>query len=380
LNGAFAHWTTKVYAPLGQALLPLMLALVVAGVLGNVLQTGPMFTTQPLKPDFKRMNPANAFRRIFSMRTLWELGKMAGKFLLLGAVCAVFAWKARGLAEAVVHVLPNRLAGLFRDMFVQTSLYVLLVLGLAAVVDLLFTRREYGKKMRMSRREVRDEMRRRDGDPAIKSKRRQQSRELLRKARSLARVHEADVVLTNPTHYAVALRYRPGKMVGPVVIAKGAGTLAAMIRRLAGRHQVPVMRIRRLPARSIVTATSTTPCPRRCMATLRRCTARCGSAREQWHEDALEPDVGRPPRPGAGSVGDRRAGGVVRAHPADAAGLPAGGEHQHGAADPAGDVLHRFAAEVLHVPNHPAVVHAVPVVAECIGDAPDPGRRAMRAG
>lgn len=243
LNGAFAHWTTTVYAPLGQALLPLMLALIVAGVLGNVLQTGPMFTTEPLKPDFKRMNPANAFRRIFSMRTLWELGKMAGKFVLLGAVCAVFAWKARGLAEAVVHVLPNRLAGLFRDMFVQTSLYVLLVLGLAAVVDLLFTRREYGKKMRMSRREVRDEVRRRDGDPAIKSKRRQQSRELLRKTRSLARVHEADVVLTNPTHYAVALRYRPGKMVGPVVIAKGAGTLAAMIRRLAGRHQVPVMRI-----------------------------------------------------------------------------------------------------------------------------------------
>ncbi len=243
LDGAFTHWTASVYAPLGQAVLPLVLALVVAGVLGNVLQTGPMFTTQPLKPDFKRMNPANAFKRIFSMRTLWELGKMSAKFVLLGTVCAVFAWKARGLAEAVVQVLPHRIGGLFRDMFVQTSLYVLLVLGLAALVDLLFTRREYMRKMRMSRREVRDEVRRRDGDPAIKSKRRQQSRELLRKTRALARVHEADVIITNPTHYAVALRYRPGKMVGPVVIAKGAGTLAAMIRRLAGRHQVPVMRV-----------------------------------------------------------------------------------------------------------------------------------------
>lgn len=243
LNGAFANWALQVYAPLGQALLPLVLALVIAGVLGNLLQTGPMFTTQPLKPDFKRMNPANAFRRIFSMRTLWELGKMTVKFLLLGTVCAVFAWKARGLAEAVVRVMPQRLASLFSDMFVQTSLYVLLVLALVAVTDLLFTRREYMRKMRMSRREVRDEVRRREGDPTIKSKRRQQSRELLRKTRALARVHEADVVITNPTHVAVAVRYRPGKMLGPVVIAKGAGTLAAMIRRLAGRHQVPIMRV-----------------------------------------------------------------------------------------------------------------------------------------
>ncbi|WP_414608448.1 flagellar biosynthesis protein FlhB [Stenotrophomonas pavanii] len=243
LNAAFVHWTVRAYGPVGQAVLPLVLALLVTGLLGNLLQTGPMFTAQPLKPDFKRMNPANALRRIFSMRTLWELGKMTAKFLLLGAVCAVFAWKARGLAEAVIQVLPQRVGALFRDMFVQTSLYVLLVLGLVAVADLLFTRREYMRKMRMSRREVRDEVRRRDGDPAIKSKRRQQSRELLRKTRALARVHEADVVLTNPTHVAVALRYRPGKMLGPVVIAKGAGSLAAIIRRLAGRHQVPVMRL-----------------------------------------------------------------------------------------------------------------------------------------
>lgn len=243
LDGAFAAWTSRVYAPVSQALAPLVLALVVAAVLGNVLQTGPMFTTHPLKPDFKRMNPANALRRIFSMRTLWELGKLVGKFALLALVGVLFAWKARALVESVASTIPQRLGGLLLSTFVKSSLYVLLVLALVALTDLLFTRREFMRKMRMSRRELKDEVRRRDGDPTIKSKRKQQLRELLKKAKALARVGESDVVLTNPTHVAVALRYRPGETLGPVVVAKGAGVMAARIRSLASRHRVPTLRM-----------------------------------------------------------------------------------------------------------------------------------------
>jgi len=243
INAAFAGWIARLYAPATQALAPLLLALIVAAVLGNVLQTGPMFTTHPLKPDLKRMNPANTFRRIFSLRTVWELGKLAGKFALLAAVGAVFAWKARALVEAVALTLPQRLGELALSAFVTASLYVLMVLALVALTDLLFTRREFMRKMRMSRRELKEEMRRRDGDPAIKSKRRQQQRELVRKARAIARVGDSDVVLTNPTHVAVALRYRPGETMGPVVVAKGAGLIARRIRSVAARHGVPMLRL-----------------------------------------------------------------------------------------------------------------------------------------
>jgi flagellar biosynthetic protein FlhB len=242
LNIAFVAWTSHAYAPVWQALSPLVLGLLIAAVAGNVLQTGPIFTTHPFKPDFSRMNPAQAIKRVLSMRTLWELGKLLLKTLLLAAVCVSFVKQARALSEATVTALPQRMGSLLLSTFAKASIYVLLVLALVAIVDLLFTRREFLKKMRMSRRELRDEVKRRDGDPTVKSKQLQQIRELLKKTQALSRVQEADVVVTNPTHVAVALRYRPGQMLAPTVLAKGAGMLSRQIRELATRHRVPIVR------------------------------------------------------------------------------------------------------------------------------------------
>ncbi|TXH77753.1 MAG: EscU/YscU/HrcU family type III secretion system export apparatus switch protein [Lysobacteraceae bacterium] len=241
-DGAFLAWLGNVAAPLWQALTPLALGLVIAAVLGNVVQFGPLLSTHPLKPDFKRMNPAQALKRIFSMRTLWELAKTLLKLSLLTAICAVFVWKAPALIESVSASAPRRLGDLAHGAFVKTSLCVLLVLAAAALADGLFARREYMKKMRMSRRELKEEVKRRDGDPTVKSRQRQQIRELLKKVRALAKVGSADVVVTNPTHVAVALRYRPGETPAPVVLAKGADLLSARIRQLAARHRVPVIR------------------------------------------------------------------------------------------------------------------------------------------
>ncbi|QDH70158.1 EscU/YscU/HrcU family type III secretion system export apparatus switch protein [Marilutibacter alkalisoli] len=243
LDAAFVGWTMTTYAPMGQAVMPLVLGLIVAAILGNFLQTGPIFTTHPLKPDFKRLNPAQVVKRIFSIRTLWELGKLVLKLLLLVGVCAIFVWKGRALIEAVAMTLPQRVGSLLLSTFVKTSIYVLLVLALVALADLLFVRREYMRKMRMSRRELKDEVKQRDGDPSVKSKQKQQIRELLKKARALGRVPDADVVLTNPTHVAVALRYRPGETLAPLVIAKGAGFLSRQIRTVAARHRVPIVRV-----------------------------------------------------------------------------------------------------------------------------------------
>lgn len=241
INGALAAWMAEVYAPFGQALTPVLLTLLVTAVAGNVLQTGMVFSTHPVTPDIKRLNPAQAMKRLFSLRTLWELSKLIVKLGLLGVVAAYAASRAidfvGGLALAPGARVPELLLAVFWD----ASLAVLSVLLLAALLDVLFVRRDFTRKMRMSRRELRDEHKRRDGDPEVKSRQKRLLRDLLRKTRAVPRVGDADFVLTNPTHVAVALQYRPQTMRAPVVLAKGAGFLAARIRAVAARHGVPVV-------------------------------------------------------------------------------------------------------------------------------------------
>lgn len=240
VSAAMLPWLGQTWAPLGQALTPLLLALLVVSVAANVMQTGPVFSSHPVTPDFKRMNPATAFKRLFSMRSLWELGKMGVKFLLLAGVCALVAAQALDLVGAIALGLPARIGQALQSAFVTTSLYVLGVLGVMAVLDWLFVRRDFTRKMRMSRRELRDEHKRRDGDPEVKGKQKRLIRDLLKKTRAIPRVGDADVVLVNPTHIAVALKYTPRTMRAPVVLAKGAGFLAERIRSVAARNGVPV--------------------------------------------------------------------------------------------------------------------------------------------
>lgn len=232
-----AHWS-----PVWQSLTPLALALVVVAVVANLAQTGPVFSAHPITPDFNRMNPAQSLKRLFSMRTVWELGKMLLKLGLLSVLAYMVFRQLRGLTESIAAASPARLPSLALSAFIKTSIYVLLILGLLSVIDLFMTRREFTKKMRMSRRELRDEHKRRDGDPEVKSKQKSLIRDLLKKARSVPRVAEADFVLTNPTHFAVALQYKPTTMRAPIVLAKGAGFMSHRIREVARRHGVPILR------------------------------------------------------------------------------------------------------------------------------------------
>lgn len=238
----FSTWIGHAYAPLMQALAPMLMALVVTAVVANLVQTGPIFSAHPIKPDFKRMNPKNAVQRLFSMRGLWELGKLFFKMSLLTALCFWVAGKVPGFIAAVATATPRDLPSLLLQGVWKTSIYVLLVLGVMALADLLFTRKDYTKRMRMSRREMRDETKQRDGDPEVKSRQKHQIRELLKKVRSLPRVAEADVVLTNPTHFAVALQYHPRTMRAPIIVSKGRGFIANRVRVLATRNGVPVIR------------------------------------------------------------------------------------------------------------------------------------------
>lgn len=239
---ALVHWVGNAFAPAWQALVPAALAVIVVAVAGNVLQTGGVFSGHPLKPDFTRLNPAQTVKRLFGVRTLWELGKLTIK---LGALTA-FVWIAYGHMATTVAAFaqsgPSDAPGLLLGVFAKVATWVLGTLLLLALVDVLFSRREYLRQMRMSRRDLKDEVKRREGDPMIRSKRRRLVIEMLKRSRSIRRVPEADVVMTNPTHVAVALRYRPKTMLAPIVLAKGSDRVAARIRTLAQRNGVPMLR------------------------------------------------------------------------------------------------------------------------------------------
>ena len=237
-----AHWIASAFATAWQTLLPSVFALVVAAVAGHVLQTGPMFSTQPLQPDFSRLNPVKGARRIASLRTAWDLFRLV---LKLGIVGTLAWWLVTSMAPALFASAarsPDDLPAELSQVFARVVKWMLAVLALVALLDLGFSRREFLRKLRMSRRDLKDEHKRHEGDPAIRSKRRRLARELAQRVSSVGKVRDADVVITNPTHVAVALRYRSASMLAPVVVSKGAGWLAARIRREAARHGVPLTR------------------------------------------------------------------------------------------------------------------------------------------
>ncbi len=235
-------WLQETYFPVLQSLTPLALALIVVAIVINVMQTGPIFSTHPITPDFKRLNPMQVVKRLFSMKTLWELGKMFLKMIMLGILCYAMYGQMHELVESVAATSPQYIPMLALKAFIKVSIYVLMIIALTAILDLIMTRRDYMKKMRMSRRDLRDEYKRRDGDPEVKSKQKRLIRDLLKKARAVNKAAEADVIITNPTHFAVAIQYRPATMRAPIVLAKGAGFLSARIREVATRKGVPIMR------------------------------------------------------------------------------------------------------------------------------------------
>jgi len=221
-------------------------ALLGAAVLSNVLQTGPVLTAHPLKADFKRLNPASNLKRLVSPKLLFETIKTFVKLALFAGV----------LYLAIDALLPQLISSMDRDAktlgpFLLHSgrgvaFKLLLVLLLVALVDLLYVRWDFARNMRMSRRELKEEVKRREGDPLVKAKLRELRKEAARRAGSLQRVPEADVLITNPVHLAVALRYRREEMAAPTVIAKGAADHALRMREVARQHAIPIVEDRPL--------------------------------------------------------------------------------------------------------------------------------------
>lgn len=220
---------------------PVFALLVVFAILANLGQTGPVFTFVPLKPDLERINPVAGFKRLFSVKLLMESLKTFLKFLLLGAVLYMALNQVFPTLVATLGMGPAAIGHLILPETVSILIKLLVALALIAVLDLAFSRWDFARQLRMSRREVREEVKRREGDPRIKARLRELQREALKRSRSLGRVKDADVLIVNPTRLAVAVKYDKDKVDAPLVIAKGAGFLARRMRAIASKSQVPVV-------------------------------------------------------------------------------------------------------------------------------------------
>jgi flagellar biosynthetic protein FlhB len=220
-------------------LLPLIVLLPIAAVLGGIALGGLSFSTETLRPNFGKLNPWTGIKRIFGAQGLIELVKAVAKAGVV-ALCAVLVLRAMSgrIFALGVAAVPDALADLGR-MLVTILLVCSASLGLIALVDVPYQLWSHAKRLRMTRKEVYDELKETEGRPEVKSRIRQMQQERANR-RMLKAVPAADVVVTNPTHYAVALKYDDLKMRAPVVVAKGVDHMAAKIREIAAAHEVPI--------------------------------------------------------------------------------------------------------------------------------------------
>jgi flagellar biosynthetic protein FlhB len=225
--------------------LPALLLLVTAVLVEIVQLRGLVFSAEPLKPDFSRLNPAKGLKRLFSMRMLKELAKNIVKLAAYAAAAFLFI---RHMIETSLGPASNgrQLAGTLIDSAGLLLLLFIIMAAGFALLDQLLARGEFAKQMRMSHREVTRETREREGEPRQKQKRKQILAEILRQAGAAADVKGADVLIVNPTHYAVALRYDPEKADAPIIQARGRNAYARRMRATAQRDGIAIVRNPRL--------------------------------------------------------------------------------------------------------------------------------------
>lgn len=221
-------------------ILPLAIAVAVAGVIAAMAQFGFLFTTKAIMPDFKKIDPIKGTKNLFSMKKLIEGVKITFKsFTTLGVGFIFFFYFITELPTVALFSLGDQLVWL-KEKAIIIALVMLLIIFIFAVIDIVIVRKQYFDGLKMSKQEIKDEMKNMEGDPLIKGKIRQIQMEASRK-RMMSEVPHADVVITNPTHYAVAIKYDEEKSHAPIVIAKGMDNIALQIKRIARENNVHIV-------------------------------------------------------------------------------------------------------------------------------------------
>ena len=218
---------------------PLWIALVVAALIGVLSFGGWVFSIEALKPNLEKLNPVTGMKRVFGWNGLSELAKAMGKFVLVGVAAAVLLWVLAGefmsLGRLAIDAGLRKAAWLVALSFAGLSSVLILI----AAVDVPFQAWQFKRRLRMTKQEVKDEQKETEGKPELRARIRAAQQEIASR-RMMEEVPSADVVATNPTHYAVALRYDAENMKAPRVVAKGVDLVALNIRRVADAHDVPL--------------------------------------------------------------------------------------------------------------------------------------------
>ncbi|SET19999.1 flagellar biosynthetic protein FlhB [Nitrosomonas marina] len=222
------------------SLIPLLILLIVAAFAAPMLLSGWLFSSKALIPDFKRLNPVSGFGRIFSIHGLTELLKAIAKTLVVGSVAALVIWGNRDSVLSLIAIPVISGVNRTGELLVLSFLLITGAMILIVAIDVPFQLWSHAKKLRMTKEEIRREAKESEGDPLVKGRIRSLQREAARR-RMMSEVPEADVIVTNPTHYAVALRYKSNSMRAPKVVAKGVHLLAARIRELGEAHHIPIL-------------------------------------------------------------------------------------------------------------------------------------------
>lgn len=231
---------------------PLMGAIFLTAILTNVMQVGFMLSAEQIKPKFDKINPFKGLKRLFSPQSLNELFKALTKLAIVGGVAYLTVSKEMKslafLGDVELSGIIAYISGIIFKIFIRCTLAMVFIV----VADYAFQRWQFEKKLKMTKQEIKDEVKTTEGDPMVKSRIKSIQMQMARK-RMMQDVPEADVVITNPTHLAVAVKYDATQAAAPKVVAKGAGAIAARIRELAKEHQVPIVENKPL-ARSLFKA------------------------------------------------------------------------------------------------------------------------------
>ena len=219
---------------------PLLLTAVLIGIAANLVQIGPLFTLKPLQPKASKMNPIKGAARLVSKKALFEVVKSLMKIAVVGIIVATTVMSNLEKLLSLTQVSVGESLGFFVHLCGVILLKCCLALLFVAVLDYLYQRYEMEEQMKMTKKELKDENKETEGDPELKKKMKSVQKEMANK-RMMAEVPESDVVITNPTHIAVALAYRREEMDAPQVMAKGTDHLAQRIRSLARENEVPVV-------------------------------------------------------------------------------------------------------------------------------------------
>jgi flagellar biosynthesis protein FlhB len=216
-----------------------LLMLALAAIAGNMIQHRLVWSGESLKPKFSKISPAAGAKRIFGKQAAANFGKGLFKLVALGAVMTSILWPERHRLEAMMHFDPAEILSVTTSLTLKLMGAVVAMLAVVAIADYFFQYRQWHQRQKMSLQEMKEEFKQSEGDPHIKGKLRQLRQARMRK-RMMTAVPKASVIITNPTHYAVALSYERG-MTAPICVAKGVDNIALKIREIAAEHDIPII-------------------------------------------------------------------------------------------------------------------------------------------